>query len=265
MKKTPVIVNRSVEELIPYIRNSRTHSDAQVAQVAASIREFGWTNPVLIDGENGIIAGHCRVMAARKLDMDEVPCIELAGMTDTQKRAYIIADNQLATKGEWSDELLQVELEALHEDGFNMDLLGFDADELAVAMGLEGDQDAPPDDTYSKKIKAPTYEIKTEKPEVSSLYNDTKTAELVRKINDADLPKDIASFLREAAQRHTVFHFGRIAEFYAHSDASVQDLMEQSALVIIDFDKAIENGFVHLTERLGAIADIEVTEDKEDA
>jgi len=137
MKKTPVIVNRQVEELIPYIRNSRTHSDAQVAQVAASIREFGWTNPVLIDGESGIIAGHCRVMAARKLDMAEVPCIELAGMTDTQKRAYIIADNQLAIKGEWSDELLQVELEALHAADFDMALLGFDAGELAVAMGFE--------------------------------------------------------------------------------------------------------------------------------
>ena len=256
---------RQVKDLLPYARNSRTHSDAQIAQIAASVREFGWTNPILIDGENGIIAGHGRVLAARKLNLEDIPCIELAGLTETQKRAYVIADNKLALNSGWDTELLQVELASLHEDGFSMELIGFDADELADAMGLESNQDATPDDTYSKKIKAPTYEIKTEKPDVANLYNDTKTAELVRKINDANLPKDIAAFLREAAQRHTVFHFGRIAEFYAHSDATVQDLMEQSALVIIDFDKAIENGFVHLTSRLGQIADIECSEEGEDA
>jgi len=170
MKKTPVIVNRQVEELIPYIRNSRTHSDAQVAQVAASIREFGWTNPVLIDGENGIIAGHCRVMAARKLDMAEVPCIELAGMTDTQKRAYIIADNQLATKGEWSDELLQVELESLHAADFDMALLGFDAGELAVAMGFEDELAAP--ESSSKEIDPDDYKMGCTCPKCGFEFDD---------------------------------------------------------------------------------------------
>ena len=122
----PVIVSRKVEDLIPYARNSRTHSDAQVAQIAASVREFGWTNPVLVDGENGIIAGHGRVLAARKLGMEEVPCIELAGLTDTQRRAYIIADNKLALNGGWDDELLALELGELHDADFDMALLGFD-------------------------------------------------------------------------------------------------------------------------------------------
>ena len=142
MKTHPVIVSRKVEDLIPYARNSRTHSDAQVAQIAASVREFGWTNPVLVDGENGIIAGHGRVLAARKLGMDEVPCIELAGLSDTQRRAYIIADNKLALNAGWDDELLAIELGELNAADFDMALIGFDAGELSVAMGLDEELDA---------------------------------------------------------------------------------------------------------------------------
>ena len=120
----------SVEKLIPYARNARTHSDAQVAQIAASIREFGFTNPVLIDAEGGIIAGHGRVMAARKLGMKEVPTITLAHLTETQKRAYILADNQLALNSGWDDEMLRLELGELGELGFDLELTGFDDAEL---------------------------------------------------------------------------------------------------------------------------------------
>ena len=141
MKTHPVIVSRKVEDLIPYARNSRTHSDAQVAQIAASVREFGWTNPVLVDGENGIIAGHGRILAARKLGMAEVPCIELAGLSDTQRRAYIIADNKLALNGGWDDELLALELGELNAADFDMALVGFDAGELSAAMGLDEELD----------------------------------------------------------------------------------------------------------------------------
>ncbi len=126
----------AISELIPYARNSRTHSDEQVAQIAASIKEFGWTNPILIDGESGIIAGHGRLLAARKLGMKEVPVIQLSGMTDTQKKAYIIADNKLALNAGWDDELLRLELEELNVEEFKMELLGFDANELNLAMGL---------------------------------------------------------------------------------------------------------------------------------
>lgn len=99
-----------VAELIPYIRNPRTHSDEQVAVIAASIREFGWTNPVLIDGKNGIIAGHGRVLAARKLGINQVPCIELAHLSEAQRKAYVIADNQTAQRAGWDNELLHLEL-----------------------------------------------------------------------------------------------------------------------------------------------------------
>ena len=123
-----------VENLIPYARNSRTHSDAQVAQIAASIKEFGFTNPVLIDEADGIIAGHGRLLAARKLGMAEVPCLRLGYLSEIQKRAYIIADNKLALNSGWDDELLKLELHALDEADYSLEFTGFGPDELTKVM-----------------------------------------------------------------------------------------------------------------------------------
>jgi len=119
-----------IEKLIPYARNSRTHSDEQVAQIAASIREFGWTNPILIDGESGIIAGHGRLAAARKLGLKKIPVIELKHLSETQKKALIIADNKLALNAGWDNELLALEFEELKLEGFDLELLGFDKNEI---------------------------------------------------------------------------------------------------------------------------------------
>ena len=139
----------SIETLIPYANNARTHSDAQVAQIAASIREFGFNNPVLIDEQSGIIAGHGRVLAARKLELDSVPCIRLNHLSETQRRAYIIADNKLAINAGWDDELLALEFEGLGEEGFDLELTGFTLDEIAelspkITEGLT-DEDAVPE------------------------------------------------------------------------------------------------------------------------
>jgi DNA modification methylase len=141
-----------IDQLIPYIRNSRTHTDAQVALVAASIREFGWTNPILVRPDLVVIAGHARLLAARKLSLTEVPVIELSGLTDAQCRALAIADNQLAINGAgWDDEMLRIELAALQEEEFNFDLLGFDThelDELLLGNTTEDGEDivpAPPE------------------------------------------------------------------------------------------------------------------------
>ena len=138
------------EALIPYARNSRTHSEQQVAQIAASIREFGFTNPVLIDAENGIIAGHGRVMAAQKLGRKDVPCLRLDHLTDAQKRAYVIADNKLALNAGWDDEMLRIELDELKAVDFDLSLIGFDDDELGALLagsGTDGltDEDDVPD------------------------------------------------------------------------------------------------------------------------
>ena len=123
-------------DLVPYARNSRTHDDAQVAQIAASIKEFGFTNPILIDEDNGIIAGHGRLSAARKLGIDDVPCLRLGHLTDAQKRAYVIADNRLALNAGWDEEMLKVEFAELGDLGFDLELTGFDAKEIDVMLDV---------------------------------------------------------------------------------------------------------------------------------
>lgn len=124
------VTYRTIADLVPYASNSRTHSDAQIAEISASIRQFGWTNPVLIDERGTIVAGHGRVLAARKLDLDQVPCIVLRGLTNAQRAAYVIADNKLALNAGWNAELLAAELAALRDDfNFDVTLTGFGAEE----------------------------------------------------------------------------------------------------------------------------------------
>lgn len=131
------VERRKVSDLTPYARNSRTHSDEQVAQIAASIKEWGWTVPVLIEPDGGIIAGHGRVMAAQRLGITEVPCMVADGWSEAQKRAYIIADNKLALNAGWDDEMLRVEFAELGDAGFDLELTGF--------SGLEFEAFAPSD------------------------------------------------------------------------------------------------------------------------
>jgi site-specific DNA-methyltransferase (adenine-specific) len=139
----------AVNKLIPYAKNSRTHSDQQVAQIAASIKEFGFRNPILVDGLT-LIAGHGRLLAAQKLGLDKVPTIDCSDMTDSQKKAYIIADNKLALNAGWDTAMLTIEMQELQEEGFDLDLLGFDDKELnallepEVVQGLT-DEDAVPE------------------------------------------------------------------------------------------------------------------------
>lgn len=142
---------RKVADLIPYARNARTHSDEQVSRIAGSIQEFGWTNPILVDGTNGILAGHGRLAAARKLGMSEVPVIELAGLSKTQKRAYILADNKLALDAGWDDELLKVELEELKLEGVELDDIGFSSEELDDLLTVDDSDDSDEPDIPEPK------------------------------------------------------------------------------------------------------------------
>jgi hypothetical protein len=150
------IEHRGLESLIPYARNARTHSDAQVAQIAASIREFGWTNPVLVDGGNGVVAGHGRVLAARKLGLGSVPVIELSGLTEAQKRAYVLADNKLALNAGWDEAMLGAEVADLVALGVDMDLTGFGAGEVEKLLAGQGgpsfpdEAPPPPEDPVSR-------------------------------------------------------------------------------------------------------------------
>lgn len=141
----------ATDSLIPYARNSRTHSDEQVVQIAASIKEFGFLNPIIIDGDRGIIAGHGRVMAAQKLGLKELPCIEASHLSDTQRRAYIIADNKLALNAGWDDEMLRIELDELGDMGFDLELTGFSLDDIASLFdGSEQEDTEPTEQPYAE-------------------------------------------------------------------------------------------------------------------
>ena len=125
-----------VDNIVPYVRNARTHGDEQIAQIAGSMQEFGFTNPILLDGDNGVIAGHGRLIAARKLGLTEVPCINLGYLTKTQRQALVLADNKLAMNAGWDADMLGIELRDLDLADFDMDVIGFAADELADLLGL---------------------------------------------------------------------------------------------------------------------------------
>lgn len=149
--KFPNYKQAKVADLVPYAKNARTHSKEQVAKIAASIKEFGFLNPVIVDGHNGIVSGHGRIMAAQKLKMTTVPIVEAAHLTEDQKRAYILADNRLALDAGWDNDLLRVELSALDESGFGTDLTGFGEDEMNKIFAH---------DTYSQKPEV--YEVESE-------------------------------------------------------------------------------------------------------
>ena len=146
-REFPAYKKAKVSELIPYARNSRTHSEAQVSKIASSIKEFGFLNPVITDGQKGIVAGHGRLMAAQKIGMDEVPTIDASHLTEAQRRAYVIADNRLALDAGWDDEMLKIELGDLDAEGFDLSLTGFEIEEVAQLFddpnfepGTEDDQ-----------------------------------------------------------------------------------------------------------------------------
>lgn len=162
---TPTLESIGIEFLIPYANNARRHSDDQVAQIAASIREFGFNNPVLIDADNGIIAGHGRVLAARKLGLTLVPVIRITHMTDAQRRAYILADNRLAeTGGGWDEELLRVEIETLREDGeIDPTLAGWSEDEINRILDSTQTVDHVPDSS-SQEIDADEFNMECKCP-----------------------------------------------------------------------------------------------------
>ena len=148
----------AVDKLIPYAKNSRTHSEAQVAQIAASIKEFGFRNPILVDG-TGVIAGHGRLLAARKLNLKQVPTIDCSDLTEPQKKAYIIADNKLAMNAGWDGELLALEMEELLKGNFNLELLGFtegELDELLDTTPQEAELGLLPDEKLDNFLNGDT-------------------------------------------------------------------------------------------------------------
>jgi hypothetical protein len=231
------ITQTPITDIQPYPNNPRKNNKA-IDVVAESIKEYGFQQPIVVDKNGVIIVGHTRYYASKKLKLSEVPVIVADNLTDVQIDAYRIADNKTNEYADWDEDVLIAELEQILKINQNQ-LTGFTEDELNKLFGVD-------DDSYSKKIETPVYEIKGEKPSEWELTNTDKTMELCAEIEASDIPQEVKQFLKIAAQRHTVFEYEKIAEYYAHATPQVQELMENSALVIIDFDKAIEQGFIEL-------------------
>jgi len=241
----------AIAELKHDPQNVRRHGQGNLDAVAASLRRFGQQKPIVATRDGTVIAGNATLTAARDLGWDTVS-VRWTDLPAEEARAYAIADNRTAELAEWDEEALTEALDALKQfDGDLAIASGFGIEEIEkLVEGQSLDEQA-----YTAKIEAPIYEPRGERPQTADLCDRTKTTELLEQIARAEVPDDIRQFLAFAAERHTVFDFRRIAEYYAHADEVTQDLMERSALVIIDFDKAIEQGFVRLNKTLGKLAD----------
>lgn len=262
-----IIENRSIKGLTAYDNNPRIHPDSQLNKLQKSISSFGFINPVIIDKNDVVIAGHGRIESAKKNKIKEVLTIKVSYLSDEEIREYRIADNQLTILGEWNFDLLKGELEDLSlvmNDSFDLDLLGFDKIELDGMFdgNIELNNIDNNENKYTTKITIPIYEPKNEKPELSDLYDKEKAMKLINEIEKSNLTEQEKDFLKHASYRLTVFQFDKIADFYAHSDGKIKDLMEKLALVIIDFDKAIENGYVKLSKELFDLYDKEHQNDE---
>ncbi len=233
---------KKLVELIPYVNNPR-NNEAAVDKVASSIQEFGFKVPIIVDSQNVIIAGHTRFKASKKLGLKEVPCIVSDDLTEAQIKAFRIADNKVSELATWDEELLSLELEQLAEMGYDLELTGVEMDELDELLDDEDEQE---DDKYTSKIDVPQYEITGECPSLDELVDCEKTDELIKAIQNSNVSEQEKAFLLKAATRHEVFDYAKIAEYYAHADNEMQALMEDSALVIIDYADAIRNGYSNL-------------------
>lgn len=240
-------------DIIPYENNPRVN-DMAVNKVAMSLEQYGWQQPLVVDSEGIVIAGHTRLKAAMKLGMETCTVVVADKLTPEQVRAYRIADNRTGELAEWDHDKLVEEIQGLHDLGFDVELTGFSMNDLDID-GESGDGDS--DENYSRKIEVPIYEPKGEKPLVAELLDRSKTNKLIAEIDNTDFHDETKQFLRDAAERHTIFNFRKVADFYAHSDPAVQNLMEKSALVIIDMEKGIENGFVTLTQEISKLYESE--------
>lgn len=237
-----------IEKLKPNQRNPNTHPDSQIALLAKIITENGWRAPVTVSNRSGyVVRGHGRLLAARRAGIDMVPVDYQDYESDEQELQDLLADNRIAELAEIDDAMLNVLLNELSELDADLELAGFaDLQDGAVE---EGDEDNP----YTADVNIPQYKITGEKPKLSDLYDTSIAESLVEQIDESGVPVEVKDFLRQAAQRHVRFDYQAIAEFYAASDEETQRLMEDSALVIIDFDDAIAKGYAKLSDKIKAM------------
>lgn len=231
-----------INSITPYHKNPRKNK-AAIQTVKESLREFGFKQPLVVDKDRVVIVGHTRLSAARELGFTTVPVLVAEDLNEAQCRAYRIMDNRSNENAEWDWNLLVEEFELLQD--YDLTKTGFSEKEIEDLLA-----DAAGESIYTKKVDTPLYTPKGEKPQLNSLINEQRYEELKKNIESSDIDVAEKEFLLKAAARHREFDYENIAEYYCHADAKVQKLMEDSALVIIDFNRAIELGYVRLNDAL---------------
>lgn len=240
------IIEIDINDIKQYKNNAKIHTKKQIEQIVKSIERYGNNDPIAIDENNTIIEGHGRYLALKKLGYTEVPVIRLEHLTEEQKREYILVHNKLTMNTDFDLETLKSEL-----DFINFDMTEFDFD-IFENIPDEFAEENP----YTSKITTPTYEpTKEQAPEITELYNMDKAKRLIEQIERSDLKPEIKEFLKIASYRHVVFDYRNIAEFYSHADKDIQELFEDNLLVIVDYNKAIENGVINITADIAELAD----------
>jgi hypothetical protein len=226
--------------------NARRHGPANLSAIAGSLSSFGQRRPLVVRGDL-VIAGNGTLEAAKSLGWTEILVTQVPDdWSDDQAKAYALADNRTAELADWDMQVLTEQLQQLQAVEFDLPSIGFD--DWAAQITPTLDDDDP--DGYTDKVTNLIYEITGDRPEVTDLMNGVKTGQLHADIIASDLPDDLQSFLLAAATRHIVFNYSLIAEYYAHADVDVQRLFEASALVIIDYENAIRDGYVRVTDAI---------------
>lgn len=228
--------------------NARRHSARNLKAISDSLEKFGQRKPIVVHGDV-VIAGNGTVEAAKALGWDDISITKCPeDWSRETATAYAIADNRSGELGGWDEAILEIQLAQLDECGWDTEDLGFTSKEFEEIR-------ASTENPYTKTVNLPQYEIVGDRPVESDLYNDEKAKELIAEIMRAKLPDDLSAFLILGANRHTVFDYGKIAEYYAHMEPNVQELMESSALVIIDLDDAMRNGYATFVETITELRD----------
>jgi ParB-like chromosome segregation protein Spo0J len=255
MTDRPLLVSeirvRKIADLSEDPANARKHGPTNLEAIKASLRAYGQRKPIVVTESGVVLAGNGTLRAAKALGWTDIATVP-ADLDGVEARGFAIADNRTAELAEWDEDVLAATLSAIGDESPEvLAATGFsDADVREILEGLEGGSKGTGEGAYTQKVERPVYEPSGPAPAVGEMFDRTRADELAREIGEADLPDDVRAFLLEAARRHVVFRYDRIANFYAHAGPDLQRLMERSALVIVDFDDAIASGFVRLNARV---------------
>jgi ParB-like chromosome segregation protein Spo0J len=246
-----------IVKLLQDPKNARTHSERNLSAIEQSLQQFGQRKPIVATVDNVVIAGNGTLTAATSLGWEKIGVVRVpSDWSEEQIRAFAIADNRTQDLSSFDVAILLEQLDELESADFDLGSLGFDGDYMTELGDLDSNKELErlagriDDESYTAKITGPHYEIIGERPGLDELYDDTRSKELQTEIENADLPEDLKQFLSTAAMRHVVFNYRKIAEYYPHAPKSIQKLMEESALVIVDFQDAIRLGFVKFSESI---------------